>query len=70
MGTFEEAKGKAKQAVGDLTDNPDLRREGQAQEEKGEAEREAHKAKAEAKVREAEAAAREAEQRAAEKAKD
>jgi uncharacterized protein YjbJ (UPF0337 family) len=39
MGAFEEAKGKVKQAVGDVTDNPDLRREGQAQQDKGDAER-------------------------------
>ena len=31
MGVFEEAKGKVKEAVGDLTDNPDLQREGEAQ---------------------------------------
>ena len=28
MGAFEEIKGKAKEAVGDLTDNDDLKREG------------------------------------------
>ena len=64
MGAFEEAKGKIKQAVGDVTDNPDLQREGHAQEEKGEAEREATQARAEAEARETEAAAREVEQRA------
>src|SRR5438105_3527714 len=47
MGVFEEAKGKVKEAVGDLTDNPDLHREGQAQKDKGEAQREATQARAE-----------------------
>ncbi len=69
MGAFEEAKGKTKQAVGDLTDNPDLQREGHAQSEKGEAEQEASAAQAEARAHEAEAAAREAEQRGAERLK-
>ncbi len=69
MGAFEEAKGKVKQVVGDLTDNQDLQREGDAQAEKGEAQREATEARAEASAREAEAAAREAEQRGAERLK-
>jgi uncharacterized protein YjbJ (UPF0337 family) len=62
MGTFEEAKGKIKEKVGDVTNNPDLAREGEAQKDKGEAQREETKAKAKAK-------AHETEQRAAEKAK-
>ena len=65
MGVFEEAKGKVKEAVGDLTNNPDLQREGQAQEEKGQAEREATEARAEAKAHEAKAKEKELEQRAA-----
>ena len=69
MGAFEEAKGKIKQVTGDLTDNPDLQREGHAQSEKGEAEEEATEARAEAQAREAEVAAREAEQRGAERLK-
>ena len=69
MGVFEEAKGKAKEAVGDLTDNPDLQREGQAQKEKGEAERQATQARMEAKAHEAKAKAHEMEQEAAEEAK-
>jgi uncharacterized protein YjbJ (UPF0337 family) len=69
MGVFEEAKGKAKEAVGDLTDNPDLQREGQAQKEKGEAERQATQARVEAKAHEAKAKAHEVEQKAAEEAK-
>jgi uncharacterized protein YjbJ (UPF0337 family) len=69
MGVFEEAKGRAKEAVGDLTDNPDLQREGQAQKEKGEAEREATQARAEAKAHDAKAKAHEVEQKAAQEAK-
>ena len=69
MGAFEELKGKAKEAVGDLTNNPDLVREGQAQEDKGEAEREATEARVEAKAHEAKAEAAEAKQEAAERAK-
>ncbi|HEV7886304.1 MAG TPA: CsbD family protein [Acidimicrobiales bacterium] len=65
MGVFEEAKGKAKEAVGDLTNNPDLQREGQAQEERGQAEREATEARAEAKAHEAKAKEKELEQEAA-----
>ena len=69
MGVFEEAKGKVKEAVGDLTDNPDLQREGEAQKDKGEAEREATEARAEAKKHEAKAKAHEVEQEVAERAK-
>ena len=69
MGVFEEAKGKAKEVVGDVTNNPDLKREGQAQEKKGEAEREATQARAEAKAHEAKAKSQEVEQEAAESAK-
>lgn len=70
MGVFEEAKGKAKEAVGDLTNNPDLQREGQAQEEKGAAEREATEARAEAKAHELKAKEKELEQETAESMKD
>ena len=38
MGIFEKAKGKAKEAVGDVTDNEELQAEGRAQQDKGEAE--------------------------------
>jgi uncharacterized protein YjbJ (UPF0337 family) len=48
MGAFEEAKGKVKQAVGDLTDDKDLHTEGRAQEAKGEHEDAEEKARAEA----------------------
>ena len=37
MGNLDEAKGKAKQAVGDLTDDDDLRREGKVDEHAGKA---------------------------------
>lgn len=70
MGVFEEAKGKVKEAVGDLTNNPELEREGEAQAEKGEAEREATVARAEAKAHEAKAKGHEAEQKIAQAAKD
>lgn len=70
MGAFEEAKGKVKEAIGDLTDNEDLQREGNAQKEKGQDEREATKARGEAKLHEAKAEAHEAEQKVAEHAKD
>jgi uncharacterized protein YjbJ (UPF0337 family) len=33
MGDMEQAKGRAKQAVGDLTDDDELRREGKADEQ-------------------------------------
>jgi uncharacterized protein YjbJ (UPF0337 family) len=69
MGVFEEAKGKAKEAVGDLTNNPDLQREGEAQASKGEAEREATEARAEAKAHEAKAKEKELEQQVAQETK-
>ena len=69
MGAFEELKGKAKEAVGDLTDNTDLQAEGLAQKEKGKAEVEATEARAEAKAHEAKAKAKELEQEAAEETK-
>ncbi len=69
MGIGEEIKGKAKAAAGSIVDNDDLRREGEAQQDKGEAEREATQARAEAKAHEAKASAKEGEQRAAESAK-
>jgi uncharacterized protein YjbJ (UPF0337 family) len=60
MGAFEEAKGKAKEAAGELTDNPRLRREGQGQAEKGEEERQAARARAEANAHEMKAGAKDA----------
>ena len=69
MGVFEEVKGKAKSAVGEITDNPDLVREGEAQEDKGRNEREASEARAKAKAHEAKAEVHEARQEAAERSK-
>jgi len=69
MGFIEEAKGKVKQAAGDLTDNEDLAEEGRAQKEKGEAEAQADKERAKAKAHEAEAKEKQLEQEAAEEAK-
>ena len=66
MGTFEELKGKVKEVAGDLTDNPDLQREGHAQKQRGEHEREATEARTEAKAHEAKAKEKELEQEAAE----
>lgn len=36
QGKWDEAKGKVKQAVGDATDNEEMKREGQMDEAKGE----------------------------------
>jgi uncharacterized protein YjbJ (UPF0337 family) len=35
MGNLDQAKGRAKQAIGDLTDDDDLRREGEVDEKAG-----------------------------------
>ena len=69
MGAFEEAKGKLKQAAGDLTDDDDLRQEGKAQERKSEAEDEAAAARAEARAAETEAAGHELDEEAAQQSK-
>jgi uncharacterized protein YjbJ (UPF0337 family) len=69
MGLFEKAKGKVKEAAGDVTDNADLKAEGRAQQDKGDAEHEANKARAEAKAHEAKAKEKELEQEAAETSK-
>ncbi|GAC1325248.1 MAG: hypothetical protein NVSMB13_08030 [Mycobacteriales bacterium] len=63
MGAFEEAKGKIKEKVGDVTDNSDLQAEGKAQNEKGEAERKETQAKAEAQAHEKKAESLEQEQK-------
>ena len=47
-GTVECVKGKAKEVVGKMTDRDDLRREGQAQQDKADAQRDAAKKEAEA----------------------
>ena len=66
MGVFEEAKGKVKEAAGDLTDNKSLKVEGEAQASKGAEERKETQARAEAKMHEKKADMHEAEQKAAE----
>ena len=66
MGLFEEAKGKVKEAAGDLTDNKSLKVEGEAQASKGAEERKETQARAEAKMHEKKADMHEAEQKAAE----
>jgi uncharacterized protein YjbJ (UPF0337 family) len=60
-GVVEDAKGKAKEAVGTVTGREDLVREGKAQQDKAEAERDA--AKQEAKAEAARGGARAAEER-------
>lgn len=63
-GITEAIKGKAKEVVGDITDNAKLQREGEAQKEKGKADTDAANARAKAKAYEAEAKEKELEQRA------
>jgi uncharacterized protein YjbJ (UPF0337 family) len=62
-GVIEDVKGKAKEAVGAVTNNDDLRNEGQAQQNKAEAERDVAKKEAEAERARAKSEAFEAEQR-------
>jgi uncharacterized protein YjbJ (UPF0337 family) len=52
MGVVEEAKGRVKQAVADVTDNSHLKAEGEAQAEKGAEERKQTEAQAKAKTHE------------------
>ena len=66
MGLLEEAKGKVKEAAGDITDNKSLKVEGEAQADKGAEERKETQARAEAKMHEKKADMHEAEQKAAE----
>ena len=67
MGVLEEAKGKVKQAAGDLTNNEDLKAEGEAQASKGAEERKETEARAEAKMHEKKAEMYDAKQEAAER---
>ena len=62
-GVVEDVKGKAKEAVGAVTGNDELKQEGAAQQDKADAEREVALKEAEADKARAVAAAREAEQR-------
>lgn len=63
-GVVEDVKGKAKEAVGTVTGDDSLKREGQAQQDKAEAQREVAAKEAEAEKARAKAAADEARQRA------
>lgn len=63
-GIVEDLKGKAKAAVGSVTGNNDLEREGKAQQDKAEAERDVARKEADADRSRAEAEAHEANQRA------
>ena len=63
-GVVEDVKGKAKEAVGAVTGNDDMKAEGQAQQDKAAAAREAAGKEAEAEKARAEEKAHEAEQRA------
>jgi uncharacterized protein YjbJ (UPF0337 family) len=63
-GAVEDVKGKAKEAVGALTGNDRLEREGEAQQSKAEAQRDVAQKEAEAEKARAEAEAQEAQQRA------
>jgi uncharacterized protein YjbJ (UPF0337 family) len=69
MGIFEDAKGRAKKAAGDIAGNPDLQKEGEAQSEKGKAEREATENRAKARAQEEKARVREGQQEASEEQK-
>ena len=69
MGAFEETKGKLKQAAGDITENPELQREGAAQQDKAEAAQDAQQARAEARAKEAAADEKEVEQAVAQREK-
>jgi uncharacterized protein YjbJ (UPF0337 family) len=62
-GVVEDMKGKAKEAVGAVTGNDELKQEGAAQQDKADAQREVAVKEGEAEKARAEAAAREAEQR-------
>jgi uncharacterized protein YjbJ (UPF0337 family) len=62
-GVVEDVKGKAKEAVGAVTGNDELKQEGAAQQDKADAQRDVAVKEGEAEKARAEAAAREAEQR-------
>jgi len=63
-GIVEDVKGKAKDAIGNLTGNEDLEREGEAQQAKADAQRDVAAKEGEAEKARAEAKAQEAQQRA------
>jgi uncharacterized protein YjbJ (UPF0337 family) len=59
-GFFEDAKGKAKEAVGSVLGNEDLKHEGEAQQDKAEGEAQQDKAEAQREAAEKQAEARKA----------
>ncbi len=61
-GAFEDVKGKAKEAVGSVVGNDELKNEGEAQQDKAAAQREAADAQSEARKADAKAEAAEARQ--------
>ena len=63
-GVFEDVKGKAKEAVGSVVGNENLKAEGAAQQDKAEAQREAAEKQAEARKADAKTEAAEARQKA------
>lgn len=63
-GIVEDAKGKAKEGFGAVTGNDELKREGEAQQDKAAAQRDVAQKEAEAEKARARTEAREAEQRA------
>ncbi|HLZ38267.1 MAG TPA: CsbD family protein [Mycobacteriales bacterium] len=65
MGVFEEAKGKMKEAAGNVLDEPKLKAEGEAQQTKGAEQRRETETRAEAQAHEAKAEIAETEQQAA-----
>ena len=69
VGVFEEGKGRAKEAIGDLTNDPHLREEDTAQKEKGHAERQAAQERAKARAHDVESREKQLEQRSAESTK-
>jgi uncharacterized protein YjbJ (UPF0337 family) len=62
-GVVEDLKGRAKEAVGAVTKDEPLRREGQVQQEKAQAQRDVAQKEAEAEAARARSSAKEAEQR-------
>jgi uncharacterized protein YjbJ (UPF0337 family) len=63
-GVVEGAKGKAKEVIGAVTGRGDVKREGQAQQDKGDAQRDAAKKEAEAEAARGAASTAEARQKA------
>lgn len=61
-GTVEDVKGKAKEAVGSVVGNDELKNEGEAQQDKADAQRDAAEKQSEAKKADAKAEAAEARQ--------